>query len=131
MTLIAGTRTWKGICLAADTRVTKEDMSSTVTFADNCQKCELAGGGLALAVAGDCQTARLFEQVLRKNYKSCYQDILQRKISGEIISLEPEDVLIDVMKDSLREVSILPAVLNRPVKDTIIGGLVALIDTPS
>lgn len=128
MTLIAGCRTWNGVCLATDTRVTHKPIKGKAFYRDDCQKCETVTGGLALAVAGDCQTAALFKEILRKNFVQAYKGFATRIQNGEKLNEDPVTVLKEVIRESLIEVSNLKAVYSRPAKDTAISGLIGTID---
>ncbi len=128
MTLIAGCRTWGGVCFATDTRVTHKPLQAKPFYRDDCQKCETVTGGLALAVAGDCQTASLFKGVLKKNFIQAYKGFVERIQNGEKLSENPITVLKEVTRESLIEVSNLKAVYSRPARDTAISGLIGTMD---
>lgn len=128
MTLIAGCRTWNGVCLATDTRVTHKPPKGKPFYTDDCQKCEIITGGPAIAVAGDCRTAALFKQILTKKYVQAYQGLVNRIQNGEKLNEDPIIVLKDLIKESLVEVSNLGEVMKRNSSDTVICGLVGVID---
>lgn len=129
MTLIAGTRVWKGVCLATDTRVTYKPSSGVAFYKDDCQKCEMVTGGLAISVAGDGKTSSLFFDSLKKNHVKTYQRYVDKRLNGEEIRDEPEDVAKAVIRESLREVANMPEVMSRPASETKISGLIGLVDS--
>jgi len=128
MTLIAGCRTWSGVCIATDTRVTHKPISGKPFYKDNCQKSEIITGGPALAVAGDCQTATLFKKTLTKNYVNKFKELLKKREIGIEVNEDPVELLINLARESLIEVSNLKEVTSRPAKDTAISGLIGLVD---
>ncbi|MFZ5376460.1 MAG: hypothetical protein ACOZAN_02195 [Patescibacteria group bacterium] len=128
MTLIAGCRTWNGVCLATDTRVTYKPPNGKPFYKDDCQKCETITGGPAIAVAGDCRTATLFKQSLTKKYIQTYQGFVKRIQNGEKLNEDPITVLKDLIKESLIEVSNLDEIMKRDSGETAICGLIGVID---
>lgn len=128
MTLIAGCRTWSGVCIATDTRVTHRPATGKPFYTDDCQKCETITGGPAIAVAGDCRTATLFKQTLTKKYVQTYQGFVKRIQNGEKLNEDPTVVLKDLIKESLIEVSNLDEVMKRDSRETAICGLIGVID---
>ncbi len=128
MTLIAGCRTWNGICIATDTRVTHKPLQGKAYFKDDCQKCEIITGGPAIAVAGDCRTATLFKDALRKNYIGVFKDFAKRIQKREKLNEDPVSVLKNVIRVSLIEISNLKEVMTKNPRDTAICGLIGIID---
>lgn len=128
MTLIAGCRTWNGVCLASDTRVTHKPPNGKPYYKDDCQKCETITGGPAIAVAGDLCTAFLFKKTLTEKYGQTYHGFMKRIQSGEKLNEDPITVLKDLIKESLIEISNLDEVMKRDPRETAICGLIGIID---
>lgn len=128
MTLIAGCRTWNGVCLATDTRLTHKPLNRKAYYKDDCQKCETITGGPAIAVAGDCRTATLFKQSLTEKYVQAYQGFVKIDQNGRRLDEDPITVLKGLIKESLIEVSNLDEVMKREPRETAICGLIGVID---
>lgn len=128
MTLIAGCRTWNGVCFATDTRVTYKPKIGKPYYKDDCLKCETITGGLVIAVAGDCRTAALFKEILTNNHIKIYQEFAEIIKSGEKVNQDPILVLNNLIRESLIEVSNLDEVMKRSNEETAICGLIGVID---
>lgn len=114
MTMIVGTTHWKGICLNADTRVTKKGG----TYEDNAQKITHINGGIGMAAAGDCSSAIMVKETLINNLEKI-------KLSG--VKVKDED-MVDFMQDTikltLKDVRNHQAVQRRPIYDVSSVGLI-------
>lgn len=128
MTLIAGAIGWGGVYLVSDTRVTKRSDKGSYSYKDDILKCEITKGGLAMAVSGSVYVNTLLKNDLEKRLTNWYEDVLVKKSNGYKFTQTPQEVLIQHIEDSLRDVFTTDEVMAMPSEDSIIKGLIALID---
>jgi hypothetical protein len=119
MTLIAGTPTWSGICIGSDTRATHKN-TQPVSYTDDILKVDILPQGVGIAVAGNCSVATIFRDVLAKNLSE------NRETSTTYEG--PSQIIVDIVKKSLIEITQIEEISRQPSNITKISGLISLID---
>lgn len=121
MTLIAGTIVWNGICVGADTRATHTNsVNGNYTYTDDIQKIDMLPNGLGIAVAGDCDTATIFREILISKFSENTE-----KGDGHD---GPANIIKEIIADALRELAFDGRVTSKEAEKTRIGGLIFGVD---
>lgn len=116
MTLIAGSAHWQGICLNSDTRATLSDGR----YEDNFQKISHIHGGIGMAAAGDCLSAIMFRETLRKNLDEVLHS--GKKINDK----KMVDFMSGIIVKSMKDVHNHPYINERPIYEIDTTGLIGI-----